>query len=245
MPSVVTSCKNVTSPTVVCPMTSLSVSLHPFDNHPSMFEPSPSPTSGLSLEEYRALRATIRERGSLRVWIVVLGVVMWAALVLGETATDLPGWTALVSLLVLWVVFEVVFALHIGVERIGRYLQVFFEEERAQAPAPSPSGEGWETHIMEFGRRFPGGGSDPLFCRVFWAATALNLLPLTSRMNLATIVLVGACHAALARRLSIAREMAGTQRTVDLERFRQLRDTFGSAGARPEPTAGPHNPSGS
>ena len=38
------------------------------------------------LEEYRALRDTIRERGTTRVWIVLAGLVAWAGLVLATAA---------------------------------------------------------------------------------------------------------------------------------------------------------------
>ena len=54
---------------------------------------------------------------------------------------------ALLPLLVLAGVFEAVFALHTGVERIGRYIQVFFE---------APGERAWEHTAMAFGRAFPG-----------------------------------------------------------------------------------------
>ena len=56
--------------------------------------------------------------------------------------------------------FEAAFALYTNVERIGRDLQVFHERD----------GEGWEHVAVEFGRRFPGGGPDPLFARLFITA---------------------------------------------------------------------------
>ena len=40
-------------------------------------------------EEYRALRATIRERGTARVWLFVVGIMAWAAL-LFATASVTP-----------------------------------------------------------------------------------------------------------------------------------------------------------
>ena len=39
------------------------------------------------LEEYRALRDTIRERGTARVWIFVIGFGIWGGLVMATMAT--------------------------------------------------------------------------------------------------------------------------------------------------------------
>src|SRR5712692_11822960 len=80
-------------------------------------------------EEYRALRATIRERGTTRIWIFVVGLVGWAGLVIATAALAALPVATLLPLLVLAVVFEAVVALHTGVERIGRYIQVFFEDD--------------------------------------------------------------------------------------------------------------------
>ena len=72
------------------------------------------------LEEYRALRATIRERGTARVSIAVAGFAAWAALVLTTATLATFPVATLLPLLFLALVFEAVFALHTGVERIGR-----------------------------------------------------------------------------------------------------------------------------
>jgi phosphoribosylcarboxyaminoimidazole (NCAIR) mutase len=37
-------------------------------------------------EEYRALRATIRERGTAKIWVVVAGLIGWAALTTATAA---------------------------------------------------------------------------------------------------------------------------------------------------------------
>ncbi len=71
--------------------------------------------------------------------------------------------TALFSLAVLAGGFEAIHALHVGVERIGRYLQVFYEG--------TPDGPKWETTAMSVGPALPGGGIDPLFTVVFGFAT--------------------------------------------------------------------------
>ena len=106
------------------------------------------------LEEYSALRATIRERGTARVWVFLAGLAIWAALTVATAALASLPVATLLPLLTLAATFEIVFALHTGVERIGRYIQVFFE---------APGERSWEHTAMAYGRMFPGGGSDPLF----------------------------------------------------------------------------------
>ena len=81
------------------------------------------------VEEYRALRATIRERGTARVWIFVAGLAAWAASAIATTALAAPPLATLLPLLVLAAGFEALVTVHIGVERIGRYVQVFLEDE--------------------------------------------------------------------------------------------------------------------
>ena len=98
------------------------------------------------VEEYRALRATIRERGTTRVWIALAGISAWAALTVATAAIAAFPVATLLPLLVLATAFEIVLALHVGVERIGRYLQVFYEDT-----------PGWETRIIRFGEAFIPG----------------------------------------------------------------------------------------
>lgn len=170
------------------------------------------------IEEYRALRDTIRERSTTRLWIALAGVGGWAALMVVTAAfVELPVAT-LVPLATLGLTFELVYGIHTAVERIGRYVQVFFED-----PARD---RGWEHHAMEYGRRFPGSGTDPLFCVVFWSATLLNLLPaaiVTPSPGAIEGTAVGVAHLAFAARVLMARQRAATQRAVDLERFTQLK----------------------
>ena len=64
---------------------------------------------------------------------------------------------------------EAIHALHVGAERIGRYLQVYYED--------APDGPRWETTAMAVGPALPGGGIDPLFSVVFISATLANLIP--------------------------------------------------------------------
>jgi len=165
------------------------------------------------LEEYRALRETIRERGTARVWIFVAGLVAWAALVIATAALAALPVATLLPLLILAGTFEAVFSLHAGVERVGRYIQVFFEE-----------GSGWEHAAMAFGRAPRGTGVDPLFGTIFLIATLLNFVPVLIAEPVATeVVVIGAAHLFLIARVLIARHAAGRQRAADLERFKELR----------------------
>jgi hypothetical protein len=166
------------------------------------------------VEEYRELRATIRERGTARVWIAFLGVAIWAALSLLTVALIALPVATFIPLVALAAAFEAVLSLHIGAERVGRYVQVYFED----------GGPGWETRIMEFGRSFPAGGSDPLFCTLFWLAAVLNVLPaLAVGPVAAEWVAVALAHAAFILRVGIARRRSRGQRAADLDRFRQLK----------------------
>ena len=116
-------------------------------------------------EEYRALRATIRERGTARVWIFVAGIAAWAALTMAVATLTSPPVATLMPLLVLAAAFEGVFALHVGVERVGRYIHVFFEEE----------GRGWEQTAMAFGRPRGSAATDAIFTVPFLLAALFNL----------------------------------------------------------------------
>jgi hypothetical protein len=164
------------------------------------------------VEEYRALRATIRERGTTRVWVVLVGVAGWGGLVLATAAVmPLPVATVL-PLLFLATTFEIVFALHTGVERIGRYIQVFFED-----------GSGWEHAAMAFSQT-AGGGVDPLFANYFRIAAILNFVPAVfARPMPIEWGFVGIIHLLFIVRVAVARRQAARQRAADLERFQQIK----------------------
>src|SRR5678816_1455549 len=72
-------------------------------------------------DEYRALRATIRERGTARICLFGGGFVAWAGLTLATAALASTPVSTLLPLLVLSALFEAIYALHVGVERVGRY----------------------------------------------------------------------------------------------------------------------------
>jgi hypothetical protein len=104
----------------------------------------------LTESEFTVLRQTIASRGTARMVLFPLSVLGWAAL--AGTLTLLGGSpvASLFSLGVLAAGFEAIHALHAGVERIGRYLQVFYEAET--------TGPKWETTAMAVGPALPGGG---------------------------------------------------------------------------------------
>jgi hypothetical protein len=165
--------------------------------------------------EYQALRDTIRERGTARLCAVLVGLAAWGALAIALLLAELEGAITLVPFVVLAATFELNFFVHTGVERIGRYLQVFFEE-RAGAI-------GWETTAMSYGAKFPSG-LDPLFSIVFAMAAALNFLsalPVAERRP-GWIVLSFLAHLAFGYRIVSARKLARAQRALDLDRFRSL-----------------------
>jgi hypothetical protein len=168
------------------------------------------------IEEYRALRDTIRERSTARVWMALAGFSVWAGLAVAAAALAPLPVATLLPLLLLMLTFEIVLALHVGVERVGRYIQVFFEDASAD--------RGWEHQAMELGRRFPGGSPDPLFAAFFWSAIVLNLAPaVTANPTPIEWGVVGAAHSLAFARIALGRHHAAGQRARDLERFTTLK----------------------
>ena len=183
-----------------------------------------SDLSPIALEEYRALRATIRERGTLRLLVIAVTFFGWAALAVSVTALLVVPILGLIPLTVLAAGFEVVFATHVGVERVGRYLQVHYER-----PGALPV---WEHAAMSLGslgqRR---SGIDPLASGLFTMAALLNLVPiallsLTDGPTIGGVVplelaVYGALHLVFIGRIAYARRYADSQRQRDLALFEQ------------------------
>lgn len=159
------------------------------------------------------MRATIRERGTARMVLVPLVFIGWAGVAIATAAVITVALSTLVPLMVLVAGFEAIFALHMNVERVGRYLQVFHE----------PDG-GWEHVAMRFGQNFPGSGPDPLFSRIFVLATSINFLPAALGGEPLELVVLAVLHLAFIYRVRAAQKYAATQRALDLERFASLRD---------------------
>jgi len=167
------------------------------------------------IEEYRALRATIRERGSLRIVLFLVGVIAWAAATIATAALAALPIATLLPLLVLASAFEALYAVHTGVERIGRYLQVFYSDEGTRE---------WERTTMAYGRDFRAGGPDALFSTYFYFATILNFVPvLLAEPVRLEVSVVGGVHLLFMVRVFAAHRTSGHQRTLDLERFQRLK----------------------
>ena len=167
----------------------------------------------LTQAEYQALRATIRERGTARLWAVLAGLIAWGAVgvALQIARPNQAAW--LFPLVVLAGTCELNFFIHTGVERIGRYIQVFYEET---AGIP-----GWETTTMNYGAKFPSG-LDPLFTLIFSAALSLNLLAAFTAEPTDIWPVSLLAHLAFAYRIVSVRKLAASQRALDLERFRAM-----------------------
>ena len=172
--------------------------------------------------EYQAMRTTIGRRGTVRMLLVPMVFVGWAATAIATAAVITVALSTLVPLLVLAAGFEAVFALHLNVQRIGRYLQVFHE----------PDG-GWEHVTMEFGRRFTGVDTDPLFSRLFAIAVSVNYLPVALGGEVTEMVVLAIAHLFFVNRIRVARTMAASQREKDLERFTALRAAQAATNGAP------------
>jgi len=178
--------------------------------------------------EYSELRATIRERGTARVWIFVVGFVAWGGLAAATSALTPTPVATLLPLLVVAAVFEAVFALHVGVERIGRYLQVFHERDGSEAR--------WEHAAVGFGRPRGAVGADALFFTPFLLAGLFNLIPaLIVQPTPPELIFIGGAHALFVIRLVAARAGARQQRAVDLARFEEIKrsETHDAGDRRP------------
>jgi hypothetical protein len=120
--------------------------------------------------------------------------------------------TTIVPLLLLAGTFEAVYGLHVGVERIGRYLLAFHDD-------------GWERAAGLFGQPAGAPRFDALFTAPFLLAALANLMPLLSTTPIVQEwALVGAAHGLFAARVLQARAAARRQRAADSERFKQLRE---------------------
>jgi hypothetical protein len=165
--------------------------------------------------EFRVLRATIQQRGTARMVVLPIVFVGWAGTAVATAAVITVAISTLVPLLILVAGFEAIFALHMSVERIGRYLQVFHEGDADPA---------WEHVASRLSQKFPAAGLDPLFGRLFVLATSVNFLPAALGWeNMVELVVLAALHLVFINRVRLARAFAASQRAEDLERFVVLR----------------------
>jgi hypothetical protein len=181
-------------------------------------------TDAIQLEEFRALRAAIRERAVARVLFLALAWVGWAA-VATAIMLVLPAPPLLVLPLVLLLAsFEVNLGTVRRAQRIAAYVRVVFEERRAVP--------GWETASADLDRRHPGAAGDPLFFWTFVAILFANYLcvivaagettdPSTHlREDSLDLALVTALHAAILLRFALGRRTL--QPGQELERVRAV-----------------------
>jgi len=152
---------------------------------------------------------------------MLCGTGIWAAL-LTVVLILLPyPVAAAIPLLVLVVTFEVIRPLHFGAERIGRYLQVFYEEqgEPGRELRDTPA---WERVAMSFGT-VPGVGGHPLFVPAFVLACVVNYLAVLLPQPLAVEMSVMAIpHLAFIAWLAAAHRSMRNQRAFELARLRDL-----------------------
>ncbi len=182
----------------------------------------------LAVAEYHALRHTIASRGTIRPVLLVVGVTAWALTLLTVLAVVPQPLIALLPLLVLVATFEAVRSLHAGVERIGRFLEVYYEPPSA---GPDPAGRdlpsalpAWERTTMKLAPRLPGASGHPLFLPIFIAATLVNLLGVwLPRPIVAEIVVLGVAHAVFVGWMLAADRKARRQREADRARYQELR----------------------
>ena len=171
--------------------------------------------------EYLVLRQTIAQRGALRTILALCGIAIWAALLIAVLALLPYPVAAAIPLVVLLVTFEVIRPLHFGVERIGRYLQVFYEEDGVPN-RPLPDTPSWERVALTFGA-VPGVGGHALFVPTFFLATAVNYLAVLMAQPVA--IELGAMaipHLAFIAWLLASDRAMRTQRAIELSRLREL-----------------------
>jgi hypothetical protein len=147
---------------------------------------------------------------------------LWA-LVLTAVIAWLPyPVAAAIPLVVIAATFEAIRPLHFGAERIGRYLQVFYEED-GEPDRPLRDTPSWERVAMRFGA-MPGVGGHPLFVPIFFLATLTNYVaviipgPLPVEMGVMAVL-----HAALIAWFLAAHAATRKQRQAELARMHELK----------------------
>ena len=173
-------------------------------------------TMSLTESEFTSLRATIAMRGTVRMALLPATLLGWALVaVLLLLFGEYPA-AVIFPLAVLVGGFEAIHALHVGAERIGRYLQVYYED--------APDAPRWETTAMAVGPALPGGGIDPLFSVVFIGAALANLIPaFTPEPTRPELAVLLPLHFAFMIRVVRARGAAARQRAIELESYRAIR----------------------
>ncbi len=174
-----------------------------------------------SLAEFEALRATIRSRGQIRIVVFLAGMVSWAVVLQAQLIWLPNPVTSSIPLLLLVTTFEIVRTLHVGIERIGRYLQVFHEETSGpDTPLDPPA---WERTVMALGPNLPGAAGHPLFLPLFMLATLVNylgvFLPGAVAVELGVMAIP---HVAFLVWTAYCDRAMRRQRSAELVQFREL-----------------------
>jgi hypothetical protein len=170
----------------------------------------------LTETEFAVLRTTISTRGTVRMGLLPLTIFGWAVLSAAVFLYAEVPMAVIFPLAILVAGFEAIHALHVGVERIGRYLQVNYES--------LPGAPQWESTAMRVGPALPGGGIDPLFTVVFMATSFANLIPVAALTpNRVEFGVLAMLHVIFIIRLVRARGAAARQRAVDLETFKAIK----------------------
>lgn len=177
----------------------------------------------LDREEYASLRRAIAARGQLRTVLFVAGLAAWASVLIAILVTLPYPLVSIVPLTLLASVFEAIRPLHMGAERIGRYLQVFYEE-RGAADRPLAETPAWERSAMAFGAAVPGAAGHPLFAPLFAVATLVNFLSVWLPGPVPVeLTVLAVPHLAFLIWIVVADRAMRTQRMRDLARYRELR----------------------
>jgi hypothetical protein len=177
----------------------------------------------IQLEEFRALRATIRDRAIARVILLAISWVGWAAIATAIMLV-LPATPLLaLPLVVVLAAFEVNLGTVRAAEGIADYLRVVFEERRAVP--------GWETASAALARGRPAA-ADPLFFWIFVAVLCANYLCVVVavgetadpsarvREDSLDLAVATVLHAAVLLRFVLARRGLVNGRAGGLERLR-------------------------
>ena len=178
----------------------------------------------IQIEEFRALRATIRDRAIARVILLAISWVGWAAIATAIMLV-LPATPLLALPLVLVLAaFEVNLVAVRATDRICDYLRVVFEERRAVP--------GWETASADLAGRHPAATADPLFFWIFVAVLCANYLCVVVavgetadpsarvREDSLDLAVATVLHGAVLLRFVLARRGLVSGRAGELERLR-------------------------
>lgn len=178
----------------------------------------------LVIAEYAALRTAIAARGHLRLGLFLAGLIGWALTLLAVLVLVANPLVAVLPLLVLVGTFESLRSLHFGVERIGRYLQVFVEERYGSDAAPWEP-PAWERVVVRVGGQLPGAAGHPLFAPVLALATAINVLAIVlPGPRPEEWIPLGALHLLFVGWMVYVDRGARAQRSHDEAKFRAIRE---------------------